>query len=95
MKRGIATLLAVLAGQVAWAESGPLFAGTPDLDGSILQQLDRPSGIGTVEKGRGDYYGTVLEQWGGAVKVGKAGAEPGSTDLYGSVLYDVDPSLPF
>lgn len=80
----------------AWAGSGnPLFDNT-DNHAGVLNQIDSLApGMAMKERGEGDFYGTSLRAWGGGASVGRAQPEDGSTDIYGSVLFDVDPKLPY
>jgi len=94
MKKSLALMMLALVSGGAWATSG-IFVDNPDTVGTILLDLDKHAGMGMRERGEGDYYGTSLEEFGGQVIVGTSEPERGNNDLYGSILYDVNPHLPY
>jgi hypothetical protein len=94
MKKSLALMMMALLSSGAWAGNA-IFVDNPDTVGTILLDLGKDVGMGMKEAGEGDYYGTSLKEFGGHVNVGMSAPERGSTDLYGSILYDVIPDLPF
>lgn len=78
------------------AIAGP-YDGHPDLESSILNDLDRPAYVGTglaetrarvyVYGAPGAFPNPDIDQTG--FVTGTAGPEKGDGDLYGSILFDV------
>ena len=94
MKKLLTILTIGLFSVGAWVGDA-IFVNNPDTAGTILLDLDRHVGMGWTEPGEGDFYGTSLKAWGGDASVGMSAPERGSTDVYGSILLDVDPNLPY
>lgn len=98
----ITHLIAVVMGTAALAATsafaGP-WDGNPELESSILNDLDRPAYVGTSlsdTRKRVYVHGTPnavfpnhdIDETGYAV--GTAGPDKGHGDAYGSILFDVD-----
>jgi hypothetical protein len=96
----IAAMAGLLGAGALLLAAAPAVAGqwdNPDMEGSILNDLDRPAYVGTglsETRARVHVYGAPgafpnpdIDETG--FVIGTAGPEKGDGDLYGSILYDV------